>query len=696
MKERFECYLDDYSKATVYMARDFYGGSSRMFHLKDSHDRIIPLSIESKRETSTHIVYNCRIEDELILHENYSIFDEHCQSVPARIGHIVKTSRFAGKFDATKEKLGITYTPEKTEFAIWSPVAYSIELLLDTKEGEKALLLKRSENGTWKTEVEGDLLHVPYSYRVQVGSDIKETVDPYNPFVSMNTRKSVVEDISLLDLPKKRKMPELESETDAIIYEASIRDLTSQSGIGVTNPKTFAGFTEENEITKEKNTGFGYIKSLGFTHLQLMPVLDFGSVDECYPEFYYNWGYDPVHFRALEGSYSLKPQDAACRVKEFADLVAKVHDEGMYVNLDLVFNHVWNRETFPLDVLVPNYYFLIDGEGNYSNGSFCGNDFDSRPAMARKYLLETCDILIDLYDIDGFRFDLMGVLDYEFINQMTESARKKKPGFMVYGEGWDMPSFVPEELRATQKNQAKMPGVAQFSDRFRETIRGSNGALEQQGYSNGNTGLIYDAAQVMCGSVLEGRFDTPRKALNYVECHDNHTLWDKNRKACANESHATRERRQILATAMVLTAQGIPFLHAGQEFGRTKHNQGNTYNMSDHFNKFDYLRRNKNQHMVDATKALIKIRKEHPSLRLRTREEIESNVTTRVLHYDVLVYETRSANDHLRIYFNPGPSYVEEHLDTEGTVLFDSALANAHKTGQIIISPVSCVIVQLD
>ena len=206
----------------------------------------------------------------------------------------------------------------------------------------------------------------------------------------------------------------------------------------------------------------------------------------------------------------------------------------------------------------------------------------------------------------------MGILDYNLMNEIAEKCRALKPDFMIYGEGWNMPSFVPEHLRASMLNQAHMPLIGHFSDRFRETCRGSNGDLEICGYSNGDTGLLNSMQQCLGGGCLDHLFDSPQKAINYVECHDNHTLWDKNSVCCQHESRGVLMQRQTLANALVILAQGIPFLHAGQEFGRTKYNLGNSYNRSDHYNHIDYNLRNKHMPIVVDTKLLIKIRKEHP------------------------------------------------------------------------------------
>lgn len=677
------------------MTKNFYGGKSGIFHLKDSKDNIIPLTIKSKNDLNNQYThYELTIESPLKIGEEYTLFDEHCQSVPALYSHIVKTGKFSEDYYYDKDDLGISYTPEKTTFKVWSPIAREISVVLQTRKGKDTWPMKKDPKGVWSVSIPGDLLEMRYTYLVRVNSQYNEIADPYTPFLGINGEYSTVDDLSLLPLAEKVPVDVMESETDAIIYEASIRDMTSQSGTGILHPKRFAGFTEESEITKNRRTGFSYLKELNISHVQLMPVFDFGSTDERYPNIFYNWGYDPMHYRALEGSYSSDPANPRSRIVEFSKMVQDLHTAGIKVNLDLVFNHVYSKSHFCLENLVPNYYFLMNANGDFSNGSFCGNDIDTRPAMSRKYFLDTVKMIIDLYDVDGFRFDLMGILDIDLMNEIARITKEKKPDFMIYGEGWNMPSFVPEDIRASQQNQQKMPQVGHFSDRFREVIRGSNGELERKGYASGDISKMGEARQVMMASVLEGRFDTPKKAVNYVECHDNHTLWDKNRFACENEDGQQRSSRQILTNAMVLLAQGIPFLHSGQEFGRTKQNLGNTYNRSDNYNRIDYFRRNRHEDIVEATKKLIEIRRNHPAFRLQSRDEIENNVKIETIDNQVMVYKVEKGDDRLIVFFNPTQNYYDYNLNSNARILFDSGHCNGEQSDKVYIAPISVVVCQ--
>ncbi|MGI6512414.1 MAG: type I pullulanase [Catenisphaera adipataccumulans] len=691
MKEAYEAYLDDYNCLNVYISKNFFEGKSRIFHLKDTHDRIIPLTIQSRSDLyNGYTHYQLSLNGALQMGEEYTLYDEHCQTTVVRYSHIVKTERFNEQYNYEGDDLGLTYSKEQSIFKLWSPIALQIVLCLKNGGEAETYPMHREEKGVFSVTVHKDLLKARYTFMVRVNGKWNEIVDPYTSFSGPNAEYSVVYDKSLLHLPPRVPMAPLADNVDAIIYEASVRDMTSANDIGVENPKKFKGFTEENENTRAKNTGFSYLRSLGVTHVQLLPVCDFGSVDEVYPNIFYNWGYDPVQFRCLEGSYSTDPRNAVARIEEFAQLVHNCHKAGLRVNLDIVFNHVYKKEEFSLEKLVPNYYFLMNREGEFSNGSFCGNDIDSQPPMARKYLVETCRRLIEWFDVDGFRFDLMGILDIHLMNEITQVCRKMKPGFMIYGEGWNMPSFVPENLRASQINQAEMPFVGHFSDSFRETVRGSNADLNQQGYSNGNFDLIYSMMDRMSAS--GNAFNAPGKVINYVECHDNHTLWDKNRVACHGEGRDVREKRQVLANAMVLLSQGVPFLHAGQEFGRTKQNLGNTYNRSDNYNSINYIRRDHHISIVTDTIKLISIRRKYSCFRLRTVEETRDQTSFQTIENRVLVYICESKEDKCISFFNPSNGYYTYNLDHDVQVIFDNGSSNTHLTRNIQIAPYSVIV----
>ena len=697
MKDPYEAYLDDYNCLNVYMAKNFFDGNSRIFHMKDSKDRIIPLSIMQRSDLYngfTH--YQLFLNGAIEIGEEYTLYDEHCKKTPCIYSHIVKTKKFSSEYIYNNLDLGYVFTREKTTFKVWSPVAFRIVLNISLNGKKNVYEMNKNDDGTFSLTLFGNYNRAQYSYGIRVNGQWKECVDPYNQYLGINSLYSVVVDPDSVRLPEKISLPALESNTDAIIYEASIRDMTSQTGNGFLYSKKFNGFVEENKTTISRNTGFSYIKSLGVTHVQLLPVFKFGSIDEKYPNIFYNWGYDPIHHRALEGSYSSNPSDPVCRVEEFANLVYECHKEGIRVNLDIVFNHVYEKENYPLEILVPNYYFLMNRSGEFSNGSFCGNDIDTQPFMSKQYFIETLKNIIRMYDVDGFRFDLMGILDVNFMNEVVRECRLLKPGFMIYGEGWNMPSFLPEELRASQQNQYRMEFVGHFSDRFREVIRGSNSELQCRGFSSGNTSNVDSVLKVIAASCHDDVFDSPQKVINFVECHDNHTLWDKNRVCCHGEGKDLREKRSIMANALVLLSQGVPFIHCGQEFGRTKDNLGNTYNRSDTYNRVDYARRDDHITVVDEVKKLIQIRKNHPCFRLRSSQEIKENVFFDVIDHQAVVYGTKKGEDECVVLFNPTANVYHYYIEDSGKIIYDSEHVNDIYNNHIQLNPYGVVVFQVN
>ncbi|MCF0105680.1 MAG: type I pullulanase, partial [Holdemanella sp.] len=389
--------------------------------MKNEGGEIIPASIQTvEPKPDGYTLYQLKLDEDIQVGREYRIYNEFGRYVYCRYGHIVKTEYFTKRYVYDKGDLGCTYTKEKSTFKLWSPVAYRIQLQVIKNGITSAYEMKKDDDGIFTYEVHEDLKNAKYSFLVKNHGRWSEIRDPYTSFSTTNGRYSVIVDLKDIRLPKKYPLPEMKSYCDAILYEANIRDMTSQKGLKIAYPKTFKGFVEENPTTIRKEVGFSYLKSLGITHVQLMPVFDFGSVDEEHPDHFYNWGYDPVQFRVLEGSYSTNPENAICRVQEFIDMVEKLHSAGIRVNLDLVFNHVFTKQSFDLDRLIPDYYFLMNHDGELSNGSWCGNDIDIQVPMARQYFLTTVRRIIEWFDVDGFRFDLMGILDISFMNEVFE------------------------------------------------------------------------------------------------------------------------------------------------------------------------------------------------------------------------------------------------------------------------------------
>lgn len=655
----YEAYLDDFDKVIVYLSKNSYGGISNKFYLTNKYGQIIDLHIQSIETTQNNYnKFTLSLYEPLEIGVEYYVVHQHARSIILQYSGIVKTERFDEMFYYDGDDLGCVYHRDHTSFALWAPTASRIKVEICKNGVVKTMEMRRSNHGVFRLSVLENLENATYVYLVRVNGQWLQTIDPYACASTENNARSAVIDpdkIRIKDYP----LTPMKHATDAIIYETSVRDFTMQKGIGVTNPGKYSGFVEENETTKQLNTGFTYLKSLGVTHVQLMPVLDFGSVNELYPLMHYNWGYDPVQYRCLEGSLCTEPSSPYGRIFEFSKLIEECHKNDIRVNLDIVFNHVYDKEDSFFEKTVPNYYFQMNANGDFSNGTYCGNDVDSTRRMSRKYMIDTCVWLVRTYHIDGLRFDLMGILDIETLNQIYQACAAINPDFMVYGEGWDMPSFLDYRQRASIRNNAQMPRVAHFSDRFRDVIKGRTDVNEVnvKGYCTGAVYLIDIMKNCLCGSCndigVEKMFQHPRNAVNYVECHDNMTSWDKVKECCKEDDRDVRISRQKMMIAAVLMAQGIPFIHSGQEFARTKHGMNNTYEESDEINKLDYARRDRYQYIVECTRELIKIRKAHPCLRYADADEVAKNVSFDTIDQKVLLYKAKDEHEEIITIFNP-------------------------------------------
>lgn len=694
----YEAYLDDYDKIIVFMSRNSYEGASNKFYLKDEQGHLFDLHIQSIETTQNNYnKYTLALYDTIQIGVEYYVVHQHARSTVLEYSGIVKTERFDEQFYYDGDDLGYTYQDDQTAFALWAPTASRVKLEISKNNHIQTYEMQRTDKGVFRYTILDNLENATYIYLVRVNGEWRQTLDPYGVASIENSRRSAVVDLSKIRV-KDTPLPDMESACDAIIYEASVRDFTIQNGIGVTFPGKFNGFVEENETTKEKETGFSYLKTLGITHVQLMPVMDFGSVDENYPRLHYNWGYDPVQYRVLEGSYSSEPSNPYARIFGFIKLVEDCHANGIRVNLDVVFNHVYDKNTHAFENTVPNYYFQMNQNGDFSNGSYCGNDLDSTRKMCHKYIVDACTFLVRTYHIDGFRFDLMGILDVDTINEVYEACTAIHPDFMVYGEGWDMPSFLDYRRRASIMNNAKMPDVAHFSDRFRDVVKGrtSTNEVSVKGYCTGSTYLIDIMKNCLAASCvhvgMDPLFQHPRNVVNYVECHDNMTSWDKLKECCKEDNKEVRIERAKMLMAAVLLAQGIPFIHSGQEFARSKHGLPNTYEESDDINKIDYQRKNQYKEIVDITKDLIQIRKKHKILRYSTREEVEQHVSFEDIEQKVLLYKIKDEHDDMVVIFNPTGEVFTYEFQEAYPLIYYNGKSEDILIKKVNISPYSTII----
>lgn len=699
-KGYYEAYLDDFNKIVVYISKESYGGQSNEFHLVDTESQLINLKINTIETSGNHIKYTLGLESEIEIGKEYYVMHQHARKTILNYSYITKTNKFDEMFYYDGDDLGCTYRKNRSEFALWAPTASKVKLEIIKHNKVNTFEMKRSEKGVYRLSLVGDWENATYVYLVRVHGKWEESIDPYGNSLIENSKRSAVVDVKRISI-KNYPLPKMESACDAIIYEASVRDFTSQAGIGVINASKFRGFVEENETTIEKQVGFSYLKSLGITHVQLMPVFDFGSVEETNPKLKYNWGYDPVHYRSLEGSYSIDPKNPYGRMYGFAYLVEECHKAGIRVNLDVVFNHVYDMEQSCFNKIVPNYFFQMNPEGDFSNGTFCGNDVDSTRKMCSKYIVDACKFIVKTYHIDGLRFDLMGILDIDTINKVVKECKAIKEDFMVYGEGWDMPSFLNYTKRASMYNNIHMSEVAHFSDRFRDIVKGNTNDARNRGYITSAFDLREKMKNCLSGACttvgLDKLFAHPKNSVNYVECHDNMTCWDKIKECCHDESQEIKQARHTMMIATILLAQGIPFIHCGQEFARTKLGRHNTYEDSDDINRVDYTRKVRYNQIVEEFKKLIKIRKQYTCLRFSKAMDVAKNVSFENIGNEGLAYYSEDETCKLAMLFNPGNNTLEYDLKDEYEMIYElnHEVVNS-KTSKASLKPHSVMIYKLE
>ena len=557
------------------------------------------------------------------------------------------------KFDYevyTGNDLGAVYSPKMTRFKVWAPEAESVKLNL-YKEGEgdnlmERCTMKKSRNGIFTFERQGDCNGIYYTYTVVNHGDEQEAVDPYTKAAGVNGRRGMVINLEKTN-PQGFELDEYrnpEHITDAIIYEGSVRDFTMDESSGVFHNGKFLGLTEANTTNHfGEATALDYISDLGITHVQILPAFDFETVDEKNQKAQYNWGYDPDNYNVPEGSYAVNPYDGAVRIQEMKQMVLALHSRGIGVIMDVVFNHTYRRDDSNLQKIVPGYYYRSDETG-YTNGSGCGNEVASDRPMVQKLIIDSLIYWAKEYHIDGFRFDLMGVLDIDTMNVIAERLKEIRPDIYLYGEGWNGgPSSLAEEKRAFKASAKKMPGIGMFNDDIRDTIKGSVFYDDHLGFVNGGTHLENALRYGITGAVAHPQVDydaygskpwakEPGQSINYVSCHDNYTLWDKLSVSCPEASEEKKKAMNRLCAAIVFTSQGVPFIQAGEEFLRSKplpEKKGfaeNSYNMPDAVNSIKWDNIHEYPDMIAYYKGLMALRKAHPVFRMQSEAEMTQNL----------------------------------------------------------------------
>ena len=554
------------------------------------------------------------------------------------------------KYRYTGNDLGATYKKDKTVFKVWSPLADEAAVLLYHKctdeKPYRRLPMTKSKEGVWSKVAHGDLNGVYYTYQINHDGLIEETIDIYAKTAGVNGIMGMVIDMEETNPAgwDSYEPIKLESYTDAVLYELHVRDFSIDKSGHFCYKGRFLAFVEKGLVNDAGDpVGIDHIKDLGVTHVHLMPCFDYQTVDEAdYHRPQFNWGYDPMNFNVPEGSYSTNPFNGKTRVAEFKRLIHALHSAGIGVIMDVVYNHTYATADSCFTKTFPKYYYRQwEDTEYYANGSGCGNEVATERFMVRKYIVDSLVYWATEYKIDGFRFDLMGLYDKDTINIIYDTLHAINPNVIIYGEGWTgSDSALEYSKRAMKLNARHVPHAAFFSDDFRDTVKGNNFENGDRGYVNGTSGNEEYVKEIMCGRVKHPQIpnlenyawtDTPQQTVNYVEAHDNLTLWDKLHYTNATEPTAVRIQMDKMAAAMVFLSQGIPFIQAGQEFLRSKPLPGgaydhNSYNSPDIVNSIKWNRKSEFIDVYNYYKGLIALRKAHTAFRFPTKELIGKNM----------------------------------------------------------------------
>lgn len=588
----------------------------------------------------------------------------------------VRSKDFDDKYFYANDDLGSTYSKEKTTIKLWSPIATKVTLRLyknldNSSQPDKTIDLTCGDKGVWSTTLtDQDYKGWAYDYQLEFADGhVTTTDDPYSTATTINGVRSVIEDVDNIKPADFIKMPAFTKPTDAIIYEAGVRDLTADKNANVKHPGQFLGLTQEGTKTDTGYpTGLDYLKKLGVTHVQFLPMYDFGSIDEAHPSNAYNWGYDPVNYNVPEGSYSSKPADPAARILEMKEMINALHKQGLRVVMDVVYNHVYGLDKQAFDKVVPGYYFKYDDNGNMVDDIKLGNAVASQRRMVRKYIVDSVKYWAKNYNIDGFRFDTMGVLDTDTMAEVYKEINKINPGTLIYGEGWEVkPNERPKEASYVHANL--IPNVGFFGDNLRNAVIGESGSFgnARSGLAQGNltdkdkNGVSHyqeDAAAFVKGFMGSQGFNkhnylNPGQVINYSTCHDNLTLYDALKAHLPNASAAEFVKRAKLADSMIMLSQGVPLFHSGQEALRTKNGNDNSYNADITVNEIDWKRVEQNKDLVSYFQKLVQLRKTCPAFRMSTYDEIKKNITPIVKGENgVFAFEIKSADSTMYVIFN--------------------------------------------
>lgn len=597
-------------------------------------------------------------------------------------------------------QLGLKVTEESIELRVWAPEADSVSVNIYESGNisdnaiSTTIPMDYQEKGVFLARIDKSCMGRFYTYMVNRNGEATEACDPYAKAVGVNGDRAAIIDLEATN-PKgweddKNPNASLPA-NERVIYEAHVRDLTKSDSSNVKHKGLFKGVTES--AAEDSKIGLNYIADLGVTHIQFLPIYDFGSVDEKNPGF--NWGYDPKNYFAVEGSYSTDPYNPIARITELKEMIMACHNKGLSVVMDVVLNHVFDAKSFCFNKIVPGYFSRIDSNGIYSNGSFCGNDTASERYMVSKYIVDNILYWAKEYHIDGFRFDLVGLIDVDTINELIEKVHAIRPDVIFHGEGWELPTVMTAvKPLATQMNADKTPELAYFDDVIRNLLRGDNFHPTEKGYCNGAKSM----KSLLKTCLMGKRYYTSNcnQLINYVSCHDDYTLYDKFKVAGADLADDILYKQCMLAAGICFISKGTPLILNGEEFARTKVDEegnivSNSYNSSDFVNAIDWnvLKDAKKQEMIKYYKSLIVFKRNYANVKF---EGFNDGIDD-----ESLLINGSLGDKRIVILINPENKEISYNL-SEGTyntiVCSDSKLVSKQYEGSVTVPSVGFMVLE--
>lgn len=609
----------------------------------DENDKNNPVFVArlEKKDTVCEII-NQTLKDDLIEYTLALPFDLSLQALRQKIDILLITATKKASSLRLKKTAIIDHFAEKVQeidffpkvgkkqtcFKLFSPLAKWVKLKFFHESEIQEIKMDYDERGFWYSCVEGDLHLQEYTFVVNVEGKIRETIDPFSYSLTLNSERSVViRKQRLKSFKDDFKNPE--NPCDCVLYETHIRDFTSDPAVGFEQRATYQAFVRQGITLNDGLTvGLDHLKELGATHVHILPIQDFKSVIDDHPADY-NWGYDPICYTVPEGSYATNPADPLSRINDVREMVNTLHKNSIGLILDVVYNHTYKAEGSIFNNIIPDYAYRWSDYGDLSNGSGCGNEIATERLFIRKYIIDSLRHWIKWYHVDGFRFDLMGLMDTDTMYIIEEELNKEKH-IILYGEPWTGGlSVLPDDKRSTKGFQ-KGHKIAIFNDEMRNAIKGFPDD-DSRGFISSQIGWSDTVLGSMLGAVgYEDRLlnltDNPCEQIVYTSCHDNLTLFDKIKKSNPEKNWNDWLYMNRLAAFSIILSQGILFLHSGEEFARSKYMHHNTYNLGDIYNSIRWHQKAKYYDLFEYYQRLIAIRKNHPIFRLGKKEALESRI----------------------------------------------------------------------